>query len=848
MAGTRRTALLGAAVLVGGLLVAAPTAEAVHLPVGFRQEIASPGSDDVDSFGNAVAIDGETLVVGMPSTGRVHAYTRNPSTGRWEWLQEITGFAIGDDFGTSVALQGNTLVIGAPGAGPSDEGEAYVWLRDPATGLFEYDRTLGSDATTGDSFGWRVAIDGDVLVVGAPFTDDGPAPAPQSIGAAHVYDRQPDGGWSYHGRLAVPGPEEAESFGRAVGVRGEWILVGAPSAGGGGRPGRVLAYEIKPAPGFSLADPQEILSPAPEIGSCFGWAVAIDGDLLAVGQPWANRGGSLQGAAHLFRLDGGKWQALPDQIADPGPRDGAAFGRALAIRDGVLAVGAPWDDEGGDERGTVHLFAEDPETGKWSYEAQLTAEAAADGDWFGYAIAVDGDWIAVGKPEDSSGGARGSVQAFAEDSPPGVSIGVPGPDEFYAEGSTVLAAFLCSDGESGIASCLGDVGNGEPIDTSTPGEHTFTVIATNGVGNTLVKERIYRVDDTDPVVTIASPGFDAVFARGSTVLASYSCEDPESGIALCEGDVGIGEPIDTARLGTRVFVVQATNGAGMQTSTGRFYTVVPACNGLPVTHVVPPGGERFGGTSGDDVILGTDGPDEIAGFGGNDTICGGGGDDLLLGGKGDDTLLGGDGNDKLRGAAGNDRLYGGAGSDRLLPETGRDLVDGGAGSDILDFLAADGPVAVNLAEGWAVLGPPARLAPGQSRAELVRVEKVDGTRFGDTLTGDGRRNVLRGKQGDDTIAGAAGDDDLIGGTGADRVWGGDGDDLVKGQADDDLLLGEAGSDRLVGGHGSDALYGGGGDDTLIGGLRVHLGVFVNVLDGGAGLDVCRWEPVTTNCP
>ena len=67
MTGSRRTALLGAASLVVGLLVSLPAADAVHLPVGQRQEIASPGSVFEDSFGNAVAVDGDTLVVGEPT-------------------------------------------------------------------------------------------------------------------------------------------------------------------------------------------------------------------------------------------------------------------------------------------------------------------------------------------------------------------------------------------------------------------------------------------------------------------------------------------------------------------------------------------------------------------------------------------------------------------------------------------------------------------------------------------------------------------------------------------------------------------------------------------------------------
>jgi len=260
------------------------------------------------------------------------------------------------------------------------------------------------------------------------------------------------------------------------------------------------------------------------------------------------------------------------------------------------------------------------------------------------------------------------------------------------------------------------------------------------------------------------------------------------------------------------------------------------CAGHWVTQMGDGGPNLLTGTGGRDVIHGGAGNDEIRAVGGNDVVCGGDGDDLLLGGPGDDLLDGGDGNDKLRGAAGDDDLRGGEGSDRLLPQTGNDLVDGGPGSDIVDYLAGDGPVDADLSAGTASYRPPGEVWTHTLR----RIEKIDGTVFADTLVGDARRNVLRGKQGIDQIRGLDGDDDLIGGTGDDTLWGGDGDDLVKGQADDDILRGDAGADRLVGGNGDDALLGGPGDDTLIGGLRVHQGVFSNTIDGGPGTDVCRW--------
>ena len=188
------------------------------------------------------------------------------------------------------------------------------------------------------------------------------------------------------------------------------------------------------------------------------------------------------------------------------------------------------------------------------------------------------------------------------------------------------------------------------------------------------------------------------------------------------------------------------------------------CGGVAATQV---------GTAGDDTLTGTAGRDVIRGYGGDDTSSGLGGDVVIC----DD-----DGNDVVLGGPGDDTLFGEAGSDRLLPETGNDTAVGGTGSDIVDYLAADGPIHADPALGVVTYVPPG----GPWTHTLVAVEKVDGTRFADTIRGDAKRNVLRGKQG------------------VDQSWGGGGD-----------------------------------DDLLIGGLLSHRGAFANVIDGGSGTDVCR---------
>ncbi|RMF20496.1 MAG: hypothetical protein D6760_11450 [Deltaproteobacteria bacterium] len=181
----------------------------------------------------------------------------------------------------------------------------------------------------------------------------------------------------------------------------------------------------------------------------FGSAVAAIGDLdgdgnldLAVGAPGDDGGGSDRGAVWIVFLgsDGSIKQVAKVGDGSGGFSgtllDGDQFGAALARLgdvdgDGVpdLAVGAPGDDDGGDDRGAVWILLLESDgtvkaTSKISTLGSEQVLALSDGDAFGFAVAqigdLDGDSIAelaVGAPGDDDGSfARGAVWVLFLDS------------------------------------------------------------------------------------------------------------------------------------------------------------------------------------------------------------------------------------------------------------------------------------------------------------------------------------------------------------------------------------------------------------------------------------------------
>ncbi len=164
---------------------------------------------------------------------------------------------------------------------------------------------------------------------------------------------------------------------------------------------------------------------------------------------------------------------------------------------------------------------------------------------------------------------------------------------------------------------------------------------------------------------------------------------------------------------------------------------------------------------------------DVQGSNYGDTITGDNAGDILNGGAGDDVITGGTGVDHLYGQAGNDTLVAGAGTSYL---------DGGAGADALigssvrasyaSYSDATAALAVNL------------LTPGASTGDAANdsyanIHDVQGSNYGDTITGDDAGDVLNGSGGGDTIKGGAGKDILIGGVGVDTLTGGLGADQFR---------------------------------------------------------------------
>jgi Ca2+-binding RTX toxin-like protein len=131
-----------------------------------------------------------------------------------------------------------------------------------------------------------------------------------------------------------------------------------------------------------------------------------------------------------------------------------------------------------------------------------------------------------------------------------------------------------------------------------------------------------------------------------------------------------------------------------------------------------------------------------------------------------DTLIGDTGNNILGGFGGDDSIDGQSGNDRLLGGDGNDILDGDLGQDTAAY--ADSPAGVNA----SIPGGTASDGFGDTDS-LISIERLDGSPFNDTLTGDANPNVINGQNGHDIIIGGAGADTLQGQRGNDTIYAND---------------------------------------------------------------------------
>ena len=312
-----------------------------------------------------------------------------------------------DGFGFSLALSGNRLIVGAnmDDADAADAGRAYVYDLGSGTPTVPVHTLANPSADASDQFGYSVAIDGDIAVVGSWFDDVGATNA----GRAYVYDLSSVTPTVPMHSLDNPTPANGDVFGYRVAVSGAKLVVGAysdstvaPSAGS------VYLYNLESA---TPTTPVTISNPTtPSAGENFGTALSLVGARLIVGATAENTGASVAGAAFVYDVSASPTLVRTFNNILPAAQD--RFGFAVCQQGNLVLISTPYDDADALDSGTSYLYDLTGFTpGLPIRSFSHTGNAA--GNEFGGTAAISGSLVVVGaRNDDLNFQDSASVQVF----------------------------------------------------------------------------------------------------------------------------------------------------------------------------------------------------------------------------------------------------------------------------------------------------------------------------------------------------------------------------------------------------------------------------------------------------
>ena len=394
-------------------------------------KLTSSTPADTNTAGIAVAIDGDTAVVGEflddatgSNAGAAHVFVRQAGGG-WAHQAKLTApdGAAGDQLGRGVAISGDTVIVGSSGDddGGGSAGSAYVFVRS-GTSWSMQQKLTASDAKAGAYFGWAVAIDGNLAVIGA--YGDGSNKAKAETGAVYAFVRSGTS-WSEEQKLVASNGAPGDRFGWSVSLDGSTAAVGAywadPVATSSG-----AVYVFNRGSSGSWSETQMLTASDAAAGDYLGFDVSISGSTVVAGAYQADAGSTGDvGAAYVFVKGATSWTEQQKLT----PSDGSAldwFGFSVAVEGDQVIVGSLFEDTKAQNAGSVYVYGRSGTV--WSQQQKLLAADGAAADWFGYTVALSNGRAIVGAGHNDWGGYTdaGAAYVFA---PGSVTLDSALPDQ-----------------------------------------------------------------------------------------------------------------------------------------------------------------------------------------------------------------------------------------------------------------------------------------------------------------------------------------------------------------------------------------------------------------------------------
>jgi hypothetical protein len=361
--------------------------------------LLAPDQIEFSRYGGAVAVTSNYVIVSgdQARQGKVHIYDASTRALVYTLDNPYTSDVNGNSsFGSSLDISGDYLIVGSYGNDylATDAGRVYIYNITTGSLIHTINDVNGYSTPAGDWFGWSVAISGNYAIVGAPREDHDPA---SNQGKVYIFDVTTGGLLN-----TLNNPTEDQRFGDAVAVDGDYVIIGSPYTNhvSGTGSGKVYIYNVTTgALVHTLDNPNAY---GTRVDDRFGQTVAISGNNVVVGaQNEDDAGGGGSGKAYIYNVSTG---ALVHTLDNPNLSSNSSqtnfFGQAIAISGNYVIIGASG------EAGNGYVYIFDLATGNVLasipapyYETVGTKQA----DQFGVAVSMLDNIIVVGARNGNGG-------------------------------------------------------------------------------------------------------------------------------------------------------------------------------------------------------------------------------------------------------------------------------------------------------------------------------------------------------------------------------------------------------------------------------------------------------------
>jgi len=589
------------------------------------------------TFASSVAINGNLVLVGAPSetssgvlfSGAAYVFEYTGSS--WQQRQRLVPSdpAVSDSFGAAVAINGDSAVIGATGGddGGTDSGATYIFRLIGST-WSQSQKLLASDDAAGDWFGSSASMSSTLLVIGAK-NKYGPG---LYAGAAYAFRKQSNT-WVQENRLVVPTVTGQDYVGTSVAVSGETVLVGAPgsdfTALNGGRAWLYASScSSNPAPVLTVTSPvnnssytqgQSVAFAASATDSPDG-NITVDIEWTSSAQGFIGSGGSfslatLQVGTHVITASVTDSGGLVDSetrtitinptsntqpsltVTNPANNSSYTFGQTVTF------TGTSSDTQDGDLTSQI----------QWTSNLQIPSLIGTGGSFTKNNLVV-GTHTIIATVTDSGGLSNTRQRTItitaSANTPPVANIFSPANNSSYTYGATVTFTGTASDSQDGnitanlswTSSLQGFIGSGGSFTSNNlvAGLHiiTATVIDSGGLQGSSARSItiLPPSGNTAPVVAITSPVNNYTVTYGSPITFVGSASDTQDGnltaalvwTSSMQGQIGTGGSFvySTLSVGTHIITARATDSGGLQgTATRTVIITTPAIPNVDSTAI-----------------------------------------------------------------------------------------------------------------------------------------------------------------------------------------------------------------------------------------------------------------------